>query len=104
VGDAPRDLAALGLADFAACVGERFGVQVDGRSLELALLEAEALAPAAPRPGGRRPFSLVFRGPRAPVLPQRVYRLESARLGALEIFLVPIGPDDAGLRYEAIFA
>jgi hypothetical protein len=26
-----------------------------------------------------------------------------AQLGAMEIFLVPIGPDEGGMRYEAIF-
>jgi uncharacterized protein DUF6916 len=51
----------------------------------------------------RQPFSLLFRGPRAPVLPQRIYRLEHEQMGALEIFMVPIGPDADGMRYEAIF-
>jgi hypothetical protein len=50
-------------------------------------------------PGGRAPFSLVFRGGPTPPLPQRIHRVEHAELGALEIFLVPVGPD----RYEAVF-
>jgi hypothetical protein len=51
----------------------------------------------------REPFSLVFAGPAAPVLPQSIYRLENDDLGALEIFLVPIGRDAGGTRYEAAF-
>ena len=99
-----RDLASLELADFAACLGERFRLDAGGTTLELALVSADALG-AAPSPHSRRhPFSLVFRGPHAPTLSQRIHRLESAHLGVLEIFLVPIEPDAAGRRYEAVFA
>jgi hypothetical protein len=48
-------------------------------------------------------FSLLFRGPMAPVLPQRIYRLDHNSLGRLEIFLVPLGPDGEGMQYEAVF-
>ncbi len=48
-------------------------------------------------------FSLIFHGAMTPVLPQRMYRLEHETLGAMDIFLVPIGPDSAGMRYEAVF-
>ncbi len=51
----------------------------------------------------RQPFSVLFRGPRTPVLPQRIYRLEHDRMGELDLFVVPIGPDEEGLRYEAVF-
>jgi pimeloyl-ACP methyl ester carboxylesterase len=53
--------------------------------------------------GHRRPFSILFRGTRDVLLPQRIYRIEHAEIGSFEIFLVPIGPDDKGHRYEAIF-
>jgi hypothetical protein len=36
-------------------------------------------------------------------LPQRIYRLEHAALDPLEIFIVPIGPDAEGMRYQAVF-
>lgn len=86
---------------FAPAIGEPFalGGAATGR-LEL----EEAAAVGSPAPGGRAPFRLVFRGPVDPVLPQRIYRLEHPSTGALEIFLVPIGRDEAGTRYEAIFA
>jgi hypothetical protein len=48
------------------------------------------------------PYSLVFIGD--VVLEQRIYALTHPVLGALEIFLVPIGPDPSGrLQYEAVF-
>ena len=88
---------------FAAELGSEFRLPAESRApLVLTLAEATPLGSA--RPGGSRaPFSLVCRGPRAPVLPQRIYRLEHDRLGALEIFIVPIGPDAQGMRYEAVF-
>jgi hypothetical protein len=51
----------------------------------------------------RQPFSIYLRGPRDFVLPQQIYRMEHDRLGALEIFLVPVGPDGKGMCYEAVF-
>jgi hypothetical protein len=54
--------------------------------------------------GGLRaePFSLVFVGD--VVLEQRIFAMTHPALGALEIFLVPIGPDPSGrLQYEAVF-
>jgi hypothetical protein len=51
----------------------------------------------------REQFSLHFRGPASPALVQRTYRLEHAQLGALDIFLVPIRRDAAGMIYEAVF-
>jgi hypothetical protein len=52
----------------------------------------------------RVPFSLVFRGPTGPVVPQGTHRLRHGEVGELDLFLVPIGPDSEGMRYEAVFA
>ncbi len=70
-----------------------------GRTLVLA--EVTGLGSGAR--GCRSPYSLVFRCVSAPVLPQRIYHLRHERLGDLDLFLVPIGPDGEGMRYEAIF-
>jgi hypothetical protein len=94
----------LQLSSFEPLVGQPFSLRPDNESvpeLEVVLVQATALAHGAGRP--RTPFSLVFRGPLAPVMPQRIYRVEHAGLGALDIFLVPIGRDQDGVRYEAIF-
>ena len=48
-------------------------------------------------------FSLVFRGPNTDTPVQKVYMLQLAELGQLELFLVPIGPDETGMLYEAVF-
>ena len=47
-------------------------------------------------------FSLVFVGRNAPVM-QGIYRLEHGELGTFDLFLVPIGMDQNGIQFEAIF-
>lgn len=54
--------------------------------------------------GVREAFSLIFHAPvEAAVLPQRIYRLEHEALGALDLFVVPLGPKGGAFRYEVIF-
>jgi hypothetical protein len=73
-------------------------------ALELELIEATANQSGqetAQAPGGK--FSLVFMGPLDQSLPQQTYLFEHEKLGAFDLFIVPIGKDQKGLRYEAIF-
>ena len=89
-------------ATFAPHRGSEFQLteHASGRALRLDEVTAYGGQPGAPRSD---PFTLVFSGD-GPVLDQRTYRLEHAVLGALEIFLVPIGQDaDGRVRYEAVF-
>jgi hypothetical protein len=94
-------------ATFAPHRGEPFTVRADEQTtLALALSEVTPLgpAPAHTADGPRRaPFSLLFHGPPTPILPQRIYQVEHGAIGAFELFLVPLGPDRAGMRYEAVF-
>jgi hypothetical protein len=48
-------------------------------------------------------FSLVFRGPLTPSFSQGIYTLEHETLGTFDLFLVPLGPDSAGMCYQVIF-
>lgn len=97
-------LESLTISDFAPRVGERFriGATEDGAGHDAELVEVTPVGDGG-GPSGRAPFSLVFRGPAGAVLPQRIYPVEHPQLGSLDIFLVPIGADAAGVRYEAIF-
>lgn len=102
------DLQSLSADSFAEHLTTVFHLQTGGEPLPLALVEVQRVSyaddPAAIGPAGRRePFSLLFRGPRSPYAPQGTHRLEHDRLGTLDIFLVPLGPDGAGMRYEAVF-
>ena len=89
-------------------VSETFEVRDDSvTAVTLTLVDtsvSDASGGTGPDGAERRQFTLLFRGPVDPCLPQRTYRLEHGELGALDIFLVPIGPDSEGMRYEAVFA
>jgi hypothetical protein len=73
-----------------------------GDGFDLELIEAE-LCKAQDSVSDRKPFALVFRGPPEPCLEQQIFTLDHDKMGTLQIFLVPIGPDEKGMRYEAIF-
>ena len=92
------------VSTFSELVGAPFRLHLeDSSALDLELV---SVTPALIHPGEAReraPFSVVFRGPTEPVLPQRIYRFESETLGSFELFVVPIGPDDNGMQYEAVF-
>ena len=100
-------LAKLESADFVAVLNQPFELRLEAsRSLEMELLEVTELGldSTDDQPSSkRRPFSIVFRGPREPLLPQRIHRVAHEKLGALDLFLVPIGPDHDGMCYEAVF-
>ena len=52
-------------------------------------------------------FSLIFTCPVLPWLPQGIYTLTpsgDAKHSEISLFLVPIGPNDEGMRYEAVFS
>ena len=48
-------------------------------------------------------FALRFRGDCNQVFPQRVYSIKHDSIGDFDLFLVPIGRDDTGTFYEAVF-
>jgi hypothetical protein len=96
------DPSELTLETFTPVVGEAFTVgDPAGTTVELLLVEATGhdTGPQAPR----LPFSLIFHGPADPFLPQASYRVEHPTLGALGIFIVPLGRDEHGTTYEAVF-
>ena len=89
---------------FADRIGESFRIRLaDDAIIETSLIEARTWGEESARGRGRTPFSLVFRGPAGPVLPQRIYSMEHAAVGRFDIFIVPTGPDAEGMRYEAVF-
>ena len=100
-------LESLDIATFAGRLGEVFVLAPDETTAIVTQLIAVTPAPGGStgqvRAGGRTPFSLIFRSPPATPLPQRIYRLQHDELGALDLFLVPIGPDETGMCYEAVF-
>lgn len=48
-------------------------------------------------------FSLIFRGPVQPLLPQAIYPFEHDEMGEFSLFIVPLRQDEEGTYYEACF-
>lgn len=98
----PQD---MGHDRFEACLGDTFTIEMEGgESVEATLADVSDRGDA-PSDGERdRAFSLVFRGPDEARIPQGIHRLRHPELGEMDLFLVPVGPDDEGARYEAVFS
>ncbi len=92
------------LEAFAPYVGEKFDLVLGADRCEPLEL-ASATAYARPAPAGfRAPFELIFRAStRNFYVPQGTYAFQHPAAGRHEIFVVPIGPDDAGMQFQAIY-
>lgn len=71
--------------------------------VELELVEAQGYRPEPHEQQGMERFSAIFSGPPGVFLSQGVYPLTHEQMGDLQLFLVPVGRDDRGFRYEAVF-
>ena len=87
---------------FHPLLGQTFRLVAETTSLDLELVEVSANERLR-RDNRRAPFALLFRATSGGHLPQRIYHLDHAQLGAMEIFLVPVRRDENGCYYEAIF-
>jgi hypothetical protein len=93
----------LTIDSFAPCLNQGFSIALEESALELTLVQTKRL-PVTPFPGMlREPFSLRFRSASQTVLPQRIYPMRNAVIGEIEMFIMPIARDAAGVVYEAIF-
>ena len=85
-------------SDFVAHLQTVFHVETP-IALELELLEVRDRSNAH-----IEQFSVFFSGPESPFLKQGIYTLKHAEMLDLEIFLVPLGPKNARMAYEAVFS
>ena len=76
-------------------LGETFEIGTGTGAVKAELIEVETTDSGQ--------FSIVWRGPKDAVLPQQIYQLDHPEMGPLELFLVTIGPDAEGMRYQAVF-
>ena len=89
--------------DFSGCVNQPFTLEYQGTRYPLTLISVDRLDTGA-AVDERDAFSVVFRGDNRPVLEQQIYRISHDTLGNMDLFIVPIGPDHEGMRYEAVFS
>lgn len=90
-------------ADFQACLNDVFVLTIDDYRDELELIQVDRHEDRHSI-DERDAFSILLQSKAEQILPQQIYRLQHATMGELDIFLVPIGQDENGVRYEAVFS
>lgn len=91
--------------EFSQHVNTKFRVNDTAQPVELCLIDVKGYEDRSESgsESGMERFSIFFSGPGDRCLPQKTYALEHDQMGAFDIFLVPIGRDDRGYSYEAVF-
>jgi hypothetical protein len=84
---------------FAENLNSKFKITFESGAVELELIEVVE-AVFTPK---QQQFSLFFRGPLEYFLQQATYRMEHESLGEIDLFIVPVGREADGFRYEAVF-
>lgn len=93
-------------SSFAAQLGTTFWVNRRSlRPVRLQLVSVGDLPSAkiAGTVGFEESFAIEFHGPGGVPLRQGTYRLQHASLGAIDVFIVPVGPQGKLRTYEAIY-
>jgi hypothetical protein len=90
-------------------VGERFEVTPqEGEPFEVVLSSCSETTYGSRGEWGeaaqRVPISLVFVGPAERPIDQQTCAFLHPQLGAFHLFIVPLGLDDQGMRYEAVIS
>jgi hypothetical protein len=90
----------LNARSFAEQLNTTFNLQIDSAGpIALKLIEVKEDDPSPKI----ELFSLHFRGPSSPHLPQGIYRMEHAEVGTLEIFITAVAAEPDGILYESVF-
>lgn len=95
---------------FTPVIDQIFTVHIEGYApIEMQLIEVKdrsqfTSGKVIHEMGQRMPFTLLFRSAPDIYLPQRMYHMENAQLEPMDLFIVPVGPDKQGMRYEAVFS
>src|SRR5687767_6452168 len=95
--------ASLTEEEFSKHLNTIFRINHEGQSaVDLELVQVKGYMNKPGEAEGMERFSVFFKGPK-PLLPQSTYLLSHEGMGIIDIFLVPIGVDGDGFRYEAVF-
>ncbi len=98
------DLLALSASDFEPHDGTVFRIANGDEAIEAMLIEVVARKGDTVKDAQRSPFAILFRVINGPEFEQQMVHMEHDVMGSLDLFLVPIGPDEEGMRYEATFS
>ena len=89
--------------DYQAQLNTVFELPLEEGSLSLKLVAVDSVASDVMESGQAEPFSAVFESEISESVEQGTYTISHKVFGEITLFIVPIGPADAGMRYEAIF-
>lgn len=92
----------LEFEDFEPRVGETVTLRAGDETLAGRLESVRRLPEHDGQP--RRPFSVVIVTEQVDALSQQIFEVEIGPSDPFELFLVPIGPRDGGMAYEAVFS
>ena len=90
----------LNSRDFSEHLHTTFQVRIPGAAplpLELIEVTEKSESPQVEQ------FFLIFRGPFTPHFQQGTYAFEHEKVGTLDLFAVPLGPDAKGVTYQVVF-
>ena len=86
--------------DFSPHLNKLFGFEGRHHQLRLASVEVGD----APTPDQRKPFNLIFQGPRGDVMPEGLYMAEVEDGARFELYVIPIHtPAPDRQDYQAVF-
>lgn len=90
--------------EFSQHLNTPFRVQVDAPSpIDLTLVGVESRPSDATEEQGMERFSVFFSGSPDILLPQGTFMLAHPQMGEFYVFLVAIGKETNGYRYEAVY-
>ena len=91
-------------AEFAKHVNTNFRVELEESGhMDLKLVSVTPRKVEPTEQAGMERFSAVFSGPLDVLLPQRTYHMTHPEMGEFDVFLVAIGKEADGFRYEAVY-
>ena len=94
----------LSLRAFIEHKGSAFTVMAaGGQSVILTLTDVKPLGTRETGDLTIESYSLIFEGPTSPMLAQSSFEFVHDQMGELVIFIVPLGPIEGVMRYEAVF-
>lgn len=91
-------------AEYTKHLNTKFRVLVEAPvPIELTLVSVTPRRIEAHEQEGMERFSAMFMGPLEIFLPQQTYRVSHPEMGEFDLFLVPLGQEAEGFRYEAVY-
>ena len=91
-------------AQYSRNLNTKFRLLVDApQPIDLTLVEVTPRKVDSTEEQGMERFSAVFMGPREILLPQQIYRVSHPDMGEFDIFLVALGQEPEGFKYEAVY-